>query len=105
MFHRTEDLRSRWTKVGLPPVFIEEEFPEDEGHRPVIEVATSSETSSRGKLPVLVQSTTRTRPENMLVFSNERLSGFPIDCSSSCGSIQAVLKNLAFDDIQRGQAA
>jgi 3-deoxy-7-phosphoheptulonate synthase len=27
MFHRTEDLRIQWTKVVLPPVFLEEELP------------------------------------------------------------------------------
>ena len=27
MFHRTDDLRIRWTKVVLPPVFLEEELP------------------------------------------------------------------------------
>ena len=30
MFHRTEDLRIKWTKVVLPPVFLEEEYPADE---------------------------------------------------------------------------
>jgi 3-deoxy-7-phosphoheptulonate synthase len=27
MFHPTEDIRIKWTKVVLPPVFLEEEFP------------------------------------------------------------------------------
>jgi 3-deoxy-7-phosphoheptulonate synthase len=27
MFHATEDIRIQWTKVALPPVFLEEEFP------------------------------------------------------------------------------
>ncbi len=27
MFHPTEDIRIQWTKVALPPVFLEEEFP------------------------------------------------------------------------------
>jgi 3-deoxy-7-phosphoheptulonate synthase len=27
MFHRTDDLRIKWTKVVLPPVFLEEELP------------------------------------------------------------------------------
>ena len=27
MFHTTEDIRIQWTKVVLPPVFLEEEFP------------------------------------------------------------------------------
>ena len=27
MFHTTEDLRIQWTKVVLPPVFLEEELP------------------------------------------------------------------------------
>jgi 3-deoxy-7-phosphoheptulonate synthase len=27
MFHATEDIRIQWTKVVLPPVFLEEEFP------------------------------------------------------------------------------
>lgn len=27
MFHPTEDIRIQWTKVVLPPVFLEEEHP------------------------------------------------------------------------------
>ena len=27
MFHATDDLRIKWTKVVLPPVFLEEELP------------------------------------------------------------------------------
>jgi 3-deoxy-7-phosphoheptulonate synthase len=27
MLHRTDDLRIKWTKVVLPPVFLEEELP------------------------------------------------------------------------------
>ena len=27
MFHRTDDIRIKWTKVVLPPVFLEEEMP------------------------------------------------------------------------------
>jgi 3-deoxy-7-phosphoheptulonate synthase len=30
MFHRTDDLRIKWTKVVLPPVFLEEELPVSE---------------------------------------------------------------------------
>jgi 3-deoxy-7-phosphoheptulonate synthase len=30
MFHPTDDLRIKWTKVVLPPVFLEEEIPESE---------------------------------------------------------------------------
>src|SRR5690242_11685222 len=30
MFYRTEDLRLKWTKVVLPPVFLEEELPATE---------------------------------------------------------------------------
>src|ERR1700684_3352486 len=29
-FYRTDDLRIKWTKVVLPPVFLEEELPETE---------------------------------------------------------------------------
>ena len=28
MFHPTDDLRIKWTKVVLPPVFLEEEMPD-----------------------------------------------------------------------------
>ncbi len=31
MFHTTEDIHIQWTKVVLPPVFLEEEFPTSEG--------------------------------------------------------------------------
>ena len=27
MMHRTDDIRIKWTKVVLPPVFLEEEMP------------------------------------------------------------------------------
>ena len=27
MFHATEDIRIKWTKVVLPPVFLEEDYP------------------------------------------------------------------------------
>src|SRR3954467_3252315 len=30
MFYRTDDLRIKWTKVVLPPVFLEEELPTTE---------------------------------------------------------------------------
>jgi 3-deoxy-7-phosphoheptulonate synthase len=30
MFYRTEDLRLKWTKVVLPPIFLEEELPDTE---------------------------------------------------------------------------
>jgi 3-deoxy-7-phosphoheptulonate synthase len=30
MFHTTEDIRIQWTKVVLPPVFLEEEYPVSE---------------------------------------------------------------------------
>src|SRR5262252_4484813 len=30
MFHATDDLRIKWTKVVLPPVFLEEELPTTE---------------------------------------------------------------------------
>ncbi len=30
MLYRTDDLRIKWTKVVLPPVFLEEELPETE---------------------------------------------------------------------------
>jgi 3-deoxy-7-phosphoheptulonate synthase len=40
MFHATEDIRIQWTKVALPPVFLEEEFPASE---------TASETIFNGR--------------------------------------------------------
>ncbi|MGA9594486.1 MAG: 3-deoxy-7-phosphoheptulonate synthase, partial [Candidatus Acidiferrales bacterium] len=30
MFYRTDDLRIKWTKVVLPPIFLEEELPATE---------------------------------------------------------------------------
>src|ERR1700758_937656 len=40
MFHPTEDLRIKWTKVVLPPVFLEEE-------RPTTETATATIFNAR----------------------------------------------------------
>jgi 3-deoxy-7-phosphoheptulonate synthase len=44
MFHNTEDIRIQWTKVVLPPVFLEEE-------RPVIEAA--SEIIFKGRAEII----------------------------------------------------
>jgi 3-deoxy-7-phosphoheptulonate synthase len=43
MFHTTEDIRIQWTKVVLPPVFLEEE-------RPVIETASETIFGARGEI-------------------------------------------------------
>jgi 3-deoxy-7-phosphoheptulonate synthase len=43
MFHTTEDLRIQWTKVVLPPVFLEEE-------RPVTEVASATIFNARKEI-------------------------------------------------------
>ena len=42
MFHTTEDIRIQWTKVVLPPVFLEEE-------RPVTEAASATIFDARGE--------------------------------------------------------
>ena len=43
MFHTTEDIRIQWTKVVLPPVFLEEE-------RPVTEAASSTIFDARNEI-------------------------------------------------------
>ena len=43
MFHTTEDLHIKWTKVVLPPVFLEEE-------RPVSEAATDTIFDTRQQI-------------------------------------------------------
>ena len=43
MFHTTEDIRIQWTKVVLPPVFLEEE-------RPVLETASEINFNARGEI-------------------------------------------------------
>jgi 3-deoxy-7-phosphoheptulonate synthase len=43
MFHATEDLRIQWTKVVLPPVFLEEEYP-------VTESSSSTIWSARNEI-------------------------------------------------------
>src|ERR1700690_694304 len=43
MFHTTEDIRIQWTKVVLPPVFLEEE-------RPVTEDASSTIYDARHEI-------------------------------------------------------
>lgn len=43
MFHRTDDLRIKWTKVVLPPVFLEEELP-------ITERASDTVFRSRGEI-------------------------------------------------------
>jgi 3-deoxy-7-phosphoheptulonate synthase len=43
MFHPTEDIRIKWTKVVLPPVFLEEE-------RPISEAASTTIYDARGEI-------------------------------------------------------
>src|ERR1039458_10304194 len=47
MFHATEDLRIQWTKVVLPPVFLEEE-------RPVTEAASATIFNTRNEISDLL---------------------------------------------------
>jgi 3-deoxy-7-phosphoheptulonate synthase len=47
MFHTTEDLRIQWTKVVLPPVFLEEE-------RPVTEAASAAIFNARNEISDLL---------------------------------------------------
>ena len=47
MFHTTEDLRIQWTKVVLPPVFLEEE-------RPVSEAASATIFNARNEISDLL---------------------------------------------------
>jgi 3-deoxy-7-phosphoheptulonate synthase len=47
MFHATEDLRIQWTKVVLPPVFLEEE-------RPVSEAASAAIFNTRNEISAIL---------------------------------------------------
>jgi 3-deoxy-7-phosphoheptulonate synthase len=47
MFHATEDLRIQWTKVVLPPVFLEEE-------RPVTESASAAIFNARNEISAIL---------------------------------------------------
>jgi 3-deoxy-7-phosphoheptulonate synthase len=47
MFHTTEDLRIQWTKVVLPPVFLEEE-------RPVSEAASAAIFNTRNEISAIL---------------------------------------------------
>ncbi len=47
MFHTTEDLRIQWTKVVLPPVFLEEE-------RPVTETASATIFDARNEISAVL---------------------------------------------------
>jgi 3-deoxy-7-phosphoheptulonate synthase len=47
MFHTTEDIRIHWTKVVLPPVFLEEE-------RPVTEAASATIFDARGEISAIL---------------------------------------------------
>src|ERR1035437_8286068 len=47
MFHTTEDLRIQWTKVVLPPVFLEEE-------RPVSEAASAAIFNARNEISAIL---------------------------------------------------
>lgn len=49
MFHRTEDLRIQWTKVVLPPVFLEEELP-------VTEAASTTIFNARNEIKAILDS-------------------------------------------------
>ena len=58
MFHTTEDIHIQWTKVVLPPVFLEEEFPVTEAASETIfktrHEITEILTGSDSRLLVLV---------------------------------------------------
>jgi 3-deoxy-7-phosphoheptulonate synthase len=43
MFHATEDIRLKWIKVVLPPVFLEEE-------RPISEAASTAIYDARNEI-------------------------------------------------------
>ena len=58
MFHTTEDIRIKWTKVVLPPVFLEEE-------RPVSETASSTIYDTRAA----IQSILDRRDSRLLVLA------------------------------------
>ena len=47
MFHNTEDIRIQWTKVVLPPVFLEEE-------RPVTEAASATIFDARSEISAIL---------------------------------------------------
>ncbi len=47
MFHTTEDIRIQWTKVVLPPVFLEEE-------RPVTEAASATIFNARNEISAIL---------------------------------------------------
>jgi 3-deoxy-7-phosphoheptulonate synthase len=47
MFHTTEDIRIQWTKVVLPPVFLEEE-------RPITEAASATIFDARGEISAIL---------------------------------------------------
>ena len=47
MFHTTEDLRIQWTKVVLPPVFLEEE-------RPITEAASATIFDARNEISAIL---------------------------------------------------
>jgi 3-deoxy-7-phosphoheptulonate synthase len=47
MFHTTEDLRIQWTKVVLPPIFLEEE-------RPVTEAASDTIFNTRSEISAIL---------------------------------------------------
>jgi 3-deoxy-7-phosphoheptulonate synthase len=47
MFHTTEDIRIQWTKVVLPPVFLEEE-------RPITEAASSTIFDARNEITAIL---------------------------------------------------
>ena len=48
MLHRTDDVRIKWTKVVLPPVFLEEEMP-------MTERASSTIVQARGEISDILQ--------------------------------------------------
>ena len=47
MFHTTEDLRIQWTRVVLPPVFLEEE-------RPITEAASATISNTRNEISAIL---------------------------------------------------
>jgi len=90
--YRTDDLRIKWTKVVLPPVFLEEELPTtdkaaDTVHATRQKICDILDGKDHRLLVVVGPFTTRKRRGNTRAYCAARSIGSRVSSASLCGSI------------------
>jgi 3-deoxy-7-phosphoheptulonate synthase len=86
MFHPTEDIRIQWTKVALPPVFLEEEFP-------VTEAASETIFNGRREITDILNG----RDDRLLVLAGPCSIHDPKAAREYAGLLQGAIREFSTD--------